>query len=70
MLNRLFDSGLGYGWSVRASAFIVLACLLAANLLMRPRKELTGGQAGSPATPTLTIKDLFTDLPYVLLVIG
>lgn len=67
MLNRLFGSGLGFGWSVRASAFIVLACLVVANLLMRPRKDLSHG---APSTSNLTIKALFTDLPYVLLVIG
>jgi hypothetical protein len=41
-LNNLFsDESVGFGWAVRASAFLVLGCLVISQLLMRDRfKEL------------------------------
>jgi hypothetical protein len=36
MLNRLFQS-VGFGWAVRIAGFIILACLIAANLLITTR---------------------------------
>jgi MFS family permease len=36
MLRRLFSS-VGFGWGVRAVAFLILGCLVIANLLIRSR---------------------------------
>jgi MFS family permease len=36
MLNRLFAQ-VGFKWAVRIAAFVMLACLITANILIRPR---------------------------------
>lgn len=36
MLSRLFDS-VGFKWAVRTAGFLTLACLILANITMRPR---------------------------------
>lgn len=62
MLNQLLNGSVGFAWGVRASAFLVLGILLAANLLM----------ADNPAITAITrerkqdVKALFVDVPYML----
>ena len=46
MLNRLFKSSVDFQWEVRVSAFMVLAILLFANLVMKPR--LPASSKGRP----------------------
>lgn len=36
MLNRLFSQA-GFKWAVRAVGFVLLGCLVFANILMKPR---------------------------------
>ncbi|KAI0057047.1 MFS general substrate transporter [Artomyces pyxidatus] len=65
MLNHLFSGTVGFAWGVRASAFLVLGSLVAANLLMTPRASITGSKAPKP-----NIKSLLLDLPYMLTILG
>ncbi|KAI0318915.1 major facilitator superfamily domain-containing protein [Amylostereum chailletii] len=65
MLNRLLHSNVGYAWSVRASAFVVLGLLIPANLLMSPRASILAKPRPKP-----DLKALLTDVPYVVLLIG
>ncbi|KAI0040035.1 MFS general substrate transporter [Auriscalpium vulgare] len=67
MLNQLLHHGVSYAWSVRASAFLALGMLLAANALMTsyPRPPPTKSQQ-QPAG----IKALLTDAPYMFVAIG
>ncbi|KAI9162796.1 MFS general substrate transporter [Paramyrothecium foliicola] len=41
--STLFDSNLGFPWTVRISAFIVLGCIIAGNLLLSDPKEKVAG---------------------------
>lgn len=66
MLNYLLSTKLGFPWSVRVSAFVALAMLVLANILMRPRKEMLQGRYA----PKPSIKSFFSDSPYVLLIVG
>jgi hypothetical protein len=45
MLKRLFDS-VGFGWGVRAAAFLIFGCLVIANLLVRSRLPPPGWTKG------------------------
>jgi MFS family permease len=45
MLSRLFDS-VGFGWGVRAAAFLILGCMIVANLLVRSRLPPPGWTKG------------------------
>jgi len=45
MLDRLFNS-VGFGWGVRAVAFLMLGCLLLANCLVRSRLSPPGWTKG------------------------
>ena len=45
MLKRLFDS-VGFGWGVRAAAFLILGCLIIANFLVRSRLPPPGWTKG------------------------
>lgn len=67
MLNQLLQNGVSYAWSVRASAFLALGMLLAANMLMTsyPRPPPTKSQQ-QPAG----MKELLTDAPYMFVAIG
>ncbi|KAI0057037.1 MFS general substrate transporter [Artomyces pyxidatus] len=65
MLNQLFSSSVGFAWGVRASAFMVLGCLVAANFLMTPRAAVTSGKGPKP-----NIKSLLLDIPYLLAIVG
>ncbi|KAI0047179.1 MFS general substrate transporter [Auriscalpium vulgare] len=66
MLNQLLHHSVSFGWSVRASAFLVLGMLVVANFCMTayPRKS-----ANTSEQPT-KLKDLITDAPYMCLAIG
>lgn len=66
MLNKLLNSSIGFAWTVRIAAFVVLGCLAVANLLIRPRVK------PSETTQSMIsqLKVLFTDIPYMLLVSG
>ena len=45
MLKRLFDS-VGFGWGVRAAAFLIFGCLVVANFLVRSRLPPPGWTKG------------------------
>ncbi|QRW12306.1 transporter MCH4 [Ceratobasidium sp. AG-Ba] len=57
----------GFAWGVRASAFVVLACLIAGNLLMRTRLP---PKSKRPPTPPPDIKAIVTDSVYLLAIAG
>jgi hypothetical protein len=61
MLKRLFDQ-VGFGWSVRAAAFLMLGCLVVANFLIRSRVPPPGRTKG---TRFLDI-EAFKELPFCL----
>ena len=61
MLNQLFQTTAGFEWGVRASAFVVLALLLASNLLMTSHPVVR-----SPDAPKPDMKGIITDVPYLL----
>lgn len=65
MLNNLFHSSVGFAWGVRASAFLTLGVLVAANLLMstKPRVVVLD-------RPKAKFKDILTDLPFMLTVLA
>ncbi|KAJ8508690.1 hypothetical protein ONZ45_g9066 [Pleurotus djamor] len=64
LLNHLFESSLGFAWGVRASAFLCLALLFAANLLLRDNPSLKG-QAEQPS-----VKDIAKDGPFWVFILG
>lgn len=68
MLNRMLNMGIGFAWTVRASAFVILLCLVLANILIRPRQKPKHAQ--STGLPKVSLAALFQDLPYMLLIIG
>ncbi|KAI0723230.1 MFS general substrate transporter [Earliella scabrosa] len=61
MLNQLFQTTAGFEWGVRASAFVVLALLLASNFLMTSHPVVR-----SPDAPKPDMKGIITDIPYLL----
>lgn len=65
MLNRLLHGPGGFAWGVRASAFLTLGLLVAANLLMTTRLPAT--RKGSPG---LNLKGMVKDVPYMVAVVG
>jgi len=67
MLNKLFNSSLGFAWSVRASAFIVMGLLLTANLCMSTRLP---PKRDRPPTPPVNIRKIIRDPPFAVGVIG
>ncbi|KAK7047437.1 hypothetical protein VNI00_006668 [Paramarasmius palmivorus] len=65
MLNHLFENPrFGFTWGVRTSAFLCLALLVLANLLMTANPP----KAKKPEPPKLTV--LLKDTPYVIGVVG
>ncbi|EIM82644.1 MFS general substrate transporter [Stereum hirsutum FP-91666 SS1] len=62
MLNQLLNGSVGFAWGVRASAFLVLGMLLAANLLMKDNPAITAITRGRKQD----VKALFVDIPYML----
>jgi hypothetical protein len=67
MLNQLFHSSVGFAWGVRASAFLTLGLLVIANCLMSPQSPSNKNQ---PGTSKPNLRDILTDVPYVLAVTG
>ncbi|KAG8722434.1 hypothetical protein FRC08_002415 [Ceratobasidium sp. 394] len=66
MLNKIFERS-GYAWGVRSTAFVVLGCLIAANLLMRTRLP---PKSKRPPTPPPDMKAIMTDSAYLLSIAG
>ncbi|KAL5639396.1 hypothetical protein ACGC1H_006789 [Rhizoctonia solani] len=66
MLNKVFERH-GFGWGVRSTAFVVLACLIAANLLMRTRLP---PKSKRPPTPPPDFKAIMTDFTYLAAIAG
>ncbi|CUA75712.1 putative transporter MCH4 [Saccharomyces cerevisiae S288c] [Rhizoctonia solani] len=66
MLNKVFERH-GFGWGVRSTAFVVLACLIVANLLMRTRLP---PKSKRPPTPPPDFKAIMTDLTYLAATAG
>ncbi|CAA7270140.1 unnamed protein product [Cyclocybe aegerita] len=66
ILNQLFKSSLGFEWGVRISAFVVLAMLIGANLLMTPKEKFKSTSSGDRPD----IKGIMTDGPYLLTILG
>ncbi|KAA1478461.1 MFS general substrate transporter, partial [Dentipellis sp. KUC8613] len=65
MLDQLFHGSAGYAWGVRASAFIVLALLALANVLMTTDPAVSAYKKAKP-----DIKGFLHDAPYMLLIAG
>ncbi|CAE6478640.1 unnamed protein product [Rhizoctonia solani] len=66
MLNKMFERH-GFAWGVRSTAFVVLACLIVANLLMRTRLP---PKSKRPPTPSPDFKAIMTDLTYLAAIAG
>ncbi|KAF9494660.1 hypothetical protein BDN71DRAFT_974481 [Pleurotus eryngii] len=64
MLNQLFQSSVGFEWGVRASAFVVLGLLVAANPLMNDNPSVKS--AGEKPV----LKNILTDIPFMLTSFG
>ncbi|KAK7029616.1 hypothetical protein VNI00_014314 [Paramarasmius palmivorus] len=64
MLNQLLAHGVEFGWAVRYTAFVVLAALIVANLVMTDRRAV-GSRAAKP-----DIKKILGNAPYLLTVVG
>lgn len=65
MLKRLFDT-VGFGWGVRAAAFLILGCLIMANLLVRSRLPPPGWTKGRQ----LFDFEAFKDPPFCLMAVN
>ena len=63
MLRRLFDS-VGFGWAVRAVAFLIFGCLVTANFLVRSRLPPPGWTKGRQIFDFTALKE-----PVYLLVV-
>ena len=62
MLNQLINvHNVGFGWGVRASAFLVLALLTAANLLLRENPAAMEANKPKP-----DLKGILTDVPFMI----
>src|SRR5438270_2921027 len=68
MLKRLFDS-VGFGWGVRAVAFLMLGCLIVANFLVRSRLAPPGWTKGRQLFDLSALKEPVFCLVVVLLLI-
>lgn len=68
MLNQLFQKpSVGFGWGVRASAFVVLGLLIFANLLMTDRRPVDFDEKPKVIPD---IKGIMTDVPYLLCIVA
>jgi MFS family permease len=62
ILNQLINvNNIGFGWGVRASAFLVLGLLTAANILVRENPA-----AVEKNKPKPDLKGIFTDVPFMM----
>jgi len=66
MLNHLIPK-IGFAQAVRATAYIVLGCLVAANALMRTNLATSKLRANAPPPD---VWSFFTDAPYMVAVFG
>ncbi|KAJ1301772.1 hypothetical protein OPQ81_009001 [Rhizoctonia solani] len=66
MLNEMFKRH-GFAWGVRSTAFVVLACLVVANLLMRTRLP---PKSKRPPTPPPDFKAIMSDSTYLAAIAG
>ncbi|CCL98464.1 uncharacterized protein FIBRA_00462 [Fibroporia radiculosa] len=67
MLNQLFSRGVGFAWSVRASAFLTLGVLIVANCIMTARPS----NVPKPATEgSVSLRAIITDPPFILVALG
>ncbi|KAI0318435.1 MFS general substrate transporter [Amylostereum chailletii] len=66
MLNQLLHhNNLGFGWTTRALAFVILGLLIVANVLMSP------GEAGPrSALRTGGVRKMLKDMPIVVVTLG
>ncbi|KAH7915578.1 MFS general substrate transporter [Hygrophoropsis aurantiaca] len=67
MLNNLFNGKAGFGWGVRAAAFMDLGLLLTANLIMKTRLP---SRKNRPNAKPVEIKSILSDFGYWLCIIG
>jgi len=67
MLNQLFHGSVGFAWGVRATGFLSLGFLFAANCLMSTRGL---SKIAESKKPTPKLLDLVTDAPYVAVNVG
>ncbi|KAG8727385.1 hypothetical protein FRC12_022543 [Ceratobasidium sp. 428] len=66
MLNKIFQRA-GFAWGVRSTAFVILGCLIAANLMMRTRLP---PKSQRPPVPAPDMKGIVTDTAFQLSVAG
>lgn len=67
MLNQLFETSLGFAWSVRISAFMTLGLLFISNFIMSTRMPSEKERASHAE---LKLMSIFTDGPYMLTCVG
>ncbi|KAI0273311.1 major facilitator superfamily domain-containing protein [Gloeopeniophorella convolvens] len=67
MLNHLIDKSGGFPWAVRASGFVALFLLIAANIVMRTRLP---SRKQRPNAKRPDFRQLLTDVPYWICIAG
>ncbi|OAA66539.1 Major facilitator superfamily domain, general substrate transporter [Niveomyces insectorum RCEF 264] len=67
MVSRLIER-VGYGWAMRASAFLILGLLVCANLTVRSRLHANGARA--PPLTRAQMQQPFHEVGFVLLLLG
>jgi hypothetical protein len=80
LFNKFLHGSVGFAWGVRISAFISLALLLLANLIMVPRENTLDGRnevtmegeknSDHSDSSVPTLKSLLKDWPFTLASIG
>jgi MFS family permease len=50
LVNKLFHTSLGFAWTVRVSAFVVLGCLVLGNLLICEPKPSSASSREKPSS--------------------
>ncbi|KAL7904538.1 MFS general substrate transporter [Trichoderma velutinum] len=69
MTSRLIDT-IGFGWSMRISAFLILFLLIAANLTIKPFPQRIESVRLHSNQATEVLKVLRNDIPFVVLTVG
>jgi len=67
MLNHLINGRVGFGWGVRATAFLMTGLLLISNILMKPRLPMKKHRAPGES---LDFRSIITDWPYWICVVA
>lgn len=67
LLNNLFEGAPGFGWAVRAAAFMDLGLLIIANLIMRTRLPPKRNQGKKGVS---VFKEVISDVPYLIYMFG